>query len=94
MGGFTAIDAVLDERVAWTTALKTELMSTLGVDVGGEADGSRTVGSGAEKACRAEMTGDTWSHDFRGNCFRESDKYVMSVVTGRLQGSWICQSAA
>ena len=37
-GRFSTIDVVLAVRVAWTTALKMALMSTLGVNVGGGAD--------------------------------------------------------
>ena len=40
------------------------------------------------------MTGDAWSHDCRGNCLCELDRDVILVGIGRLQGSWIQQSAA
>ena len=57
--------------VAWKTNLTITLMSTLGVDVGGRADVAwvpGTVGDRLDKAGRADMTGDAWSHDCRDNC--------------------------
>ena len=91
-GIFSAIDAVLAARIYWTTALTTALMSTLGVDVRGGADGawvSGTVGSEADKASWADMTSDAYYHDCRGDCLRESDRDVMLAGMWILQGSWI-----
>ena len=55
------MDAALAARVAWTTACTMYLTSTLGVDdVGGSGVtwGAGTVGKGAAKAGREEVTGD------------------------------------
>ena len=56
------------------------LMSLLSVDAGGGADGTwgaGTVDAEAERGGLAEMTGDSWSHDGRGKCSRESGRDVM-----------------
>ena len=90
LGGFSAIDAVLATGVARKTALTISLVSTLGVDVGGRADGTwvaGTVGVISEKAGKADMTGDAWSHDCRDDCSSDLDRDVMSVGMGRLRGS-------
>ena len=49
--------------------------------------------AGNEKADRAKMTGDVWTHrDWRGGCARELVWDVMLVGIGRLRGSCIWQS--
>ena len=73
------------------------LMSTLGVDAGGGADGNwgtGTVYAESEKAGLADMTGDAWYHSWRGDCSRESGWDVMMVGIGRLQCSWIWRITA
>ena len=74
-----------------------ELMSTFSVDAGGGAEGawgSETGDDGAERASLAEMTGETWYHDWRGECSRELGWDVMSMWIGRLRGYWIHQILA
>ena len=73
--GFSAIDAELSAKVTWTTAFIMALVSMISVYYRGGADGTWGTGAvdaGGEKASMAEMTGDAWSHDWRGKCSRES----------------------
>ena len=91
------MDTSLAAMVACITACTMKLMSTLGIDSGGGAGfvrGATTVGAGAAKAGHEEATGEVCCHDYRGECLCESGGDMMLVGGGRLQGSWISQSAA
>ena len=82
----------LAARVAWKTAFTMSLMSTFTVDAKVGADGvwgAETEDDGAEKAGLEETTGDTWSHDWRGECSHELGWDVISMWIERLRGSWI-----
>ena len=72
----------LSVRVAWTTAFTMALMSAFSIDAGGGVDGAwgaKKVDDGAEKTVLAEITGDTWSHDWRGECSRDLGWDVISM---------------
>ena len=86
-GSVGAREGAVPVRVAWTAVFTMTLVSMLGVDAGGGVDGmwgSGTMYAGAEKSGLAEITGDAWSHDWRGECSCELGWYIMSVEIGRL----------